>query len=135
MNVDTWEPGQRDEPPAALSPQVLQRFVMFGRQLRSGAFRHDLDAEEIRQLAPCARLDAGHWRALANELSDEDIIDLMRFFTVAERELPGWEAQEESSVIGLNKLLRGRGRKLERDFLLWIKQNSRNRFLPNGPLA
>ena len=54
------------------------------------------------------------------------------FFTLIEMALPEWAAGAKSPVISINKILKSRGHKLEKDMLLWIKQNSDNRFIPNG---
>ncbi|MGB5325866.1 MAG: hypothetical protein WBN40_10640, partial [Pseudomonadales bacterium] len=60
---------------------------------------------------------------------------LMRFFTCAEMQLPGWQAGDKSPVIAINKILKRRGHKLDKAMLGWIRQHSDNRFLPNGPLC
>ena len=67
------------------------------------------------------------------EFSNEEIEHLMRFFTIAEQ-LPGWHAADNSPVIWLGKLLKQRGVGINKELVLWIKENSDNRFLPHGPL-
>lgn len=77
---------------------------------------------------------AADW-AQADELNSDDISNLIRFFTLAEMQLPGWEAGKSSPVIYLFKLLR---KKTDVDaealkaLRSWIKTNSDNRYLPNG---
>jgi hypothetical protein len=78
-------------------------------------------------------LDASHWNQVAESHSDDDLLQLVRFFTVAEN-LPGWEAGETSPVIPLARTLRQRGVKLDRDLLVWIRATNNNRYLPYGPL-
>ena len=78
-------------------------------------------------------LDASHWDQVAASHSDDDLLHLIRFFTLAEN-LPGWEAGETSPVIPLAKTLRQRGMKLDKELLRWIRSVNNNRYLPYGPL-
>ncbi len=64
----------------------------------------------------------------------EQLLHLVRFFTLAEMQLSGWEAGAESPVIWIVKTLRRRKSPPSKDLLLWIKANSDNRFIPNGAL-
>ena len=73
------------------------------------------------------------WHTVARALSNDELIALIRFFTVAES-LPGWQAGNQSPVIWLNQVLKQRGVKLDRTLLQWIKAHSDNRFLPHGQL-
>ena len=73
------------------------------------------------------------WLEAAETRPDEDLLDLIRFFAVAEN-LPGWEAGEKSPVIPLAKALRKRGTRLDKDLLRWLREVSDNRYLPYGPL-
>ena len=76
--------------------------------------------------------DTPSWQTALADHSDEHLIALIRFFTVVEMQLPNWVGGAKSPVISINKVLRSRGQKLDRDMLLWIKANSDNRFIPNG---
>ena len=79
------------------------------------------------------RLDSADWQAAAVDLSDAQLLCLIRFLCVAEN-LAGWEAGEHSPVITLARALRVRGTRLDKDLLRWIRSVSDNRFLPYGPL-
>ena len=72
------------------------------------------------------------WQQALADVSDDDLLALIRFFTVVEMKLPQWEGGAQSPVISINRLLKSRGSKLDREMLLWIKANSDNRFIPNG---
>jgi len=92
-----------------------------------------LSNEEQQKFAPLMQTQHEHWQVLADSLEDEDIRHLIRFFSVAEN-IPGWEAGAKSPVIPLAKCLRVRGNRLDKPFLLWLRQVSENRYLPYGPL-
>jgi len=70
---------------------------------------------------------------VADDLTDAQLLDLIRLFTLAEQQLPGWEAGAASPVVPLAALLRKRGG-YPADLNAWIKSHSRNRFLPYGNL-
>ena len=67
----------------------------------------------------------------AEVLSDTDIRRLIVFFTLAERQLSGWEAGRLSPVIDLVRILKQRG-SFQPELRKWIKANTDNRYLPNG---
>ena len=80
------------------------------------------------------RLTLAPWQEAVADLSNEELIALIRFFTVVEERISGWDAGAESPAIWINKVLRQRGEKLSVETLRWIRANSSNRFIPNGGL-
>jgi hypothetical protein len=89
-----------------------------------------LAPDEQKRLGGLMKLDAAAW-AFAEQLTDEEVVTLIRFFTRAEMELPGWEAGKRSPVIPLVKILKSRDG-FGADLRKWIKSNTDNRYLPNG---
>lgn len=133
MSVNTWQP----EPTTtdfAIDQQPLRQFIELSKQDQLLDLNNQLPAETIATQAPLMTLDKASWQEAVASLSDDDLIHLVRFFTLAEQQLSGWEAQEKSPVIWLVKTLRQRKSPPSKDLLLWIKQHSDNRFLPNGAL-
>ena len=92
-----------------------------------------LGADEQQVLAGLMKIDHSTWQRAAAPLGDDALLQLIRFFAVAEN-LPGWEAGAQSPVIPLAKALRKRGVRLDRDLLRWLREVNDNRFLPYGPL-
>ena len=66
-----------------------------------------------------------------SDWSDSDLEPLIRFFTVAEMQLPGWAGGNKSPVIALVKLLKKR-ETFTPELRRWIKANTDNRYLPHG---
>lgn len=93
-----------------------------------------IDKSEQEQHAPIMKLSQQEWLAVEGELSNGEIISLIKFFTIAEMKLQDWSGEKTSPVIWLSKLLRKRGQSIDKDLLRWIKANSDNKFLPYGPL-
>jgi hypothetical protein len=134
MTLGTGEPAaeaasQQLQP----EPEQLQTFIEFSRTEQLDRLDSLLSGSERQSLSGLMQVDHARWSEVAEALSGEELRHLIRFFAVAEN-LPGWEAGAQSPVIPLARSLRGRGEKLPRDLLQWLKQVSDNRFLPYGPL-
>ncbi len=133
MSTGTWDPSLASATPEILTPALLQRLAAASRDERLDDLESVLTEDERQSLAGLMQLDHAQWHGAAGELPDDEILHLLRFFAVAEN-LPGWEAGANSPVIPLAKILRGRGRRLDRDLLLWLREVNENRYLPYGPL-
>lgn len=132
MSIGDWDPStQSSTSRVTLEPALLRRLVDLGSEdtlaeLESSMSDEDKAQHAIMQAAPTA------WEQALVDYSDDELLALIRFFTVAEMKLPQWEGGAQSPVISINRILKGRGNKLDKDMLLWIKANSDNRFIPNG---
>ena len=130
MSVGSWNPGE-EHVDTVLTIKQLQRFASLG----TGDTLDNLDgllSDEEKSLSEIMRWDSDRWVPLLEQLDSDALIALMRFFTVAEMKLAGWDAGLQSPVIVINRLLKTRGYRLERELLVWIRANSSNRFIPNG---
>jgi hypothetical protein len=135
MTVGDWDPNAAAQAQSfEVDKSILNRFAELSRQQQLEQLAGQLDRELIVQQAPLMTLGKAHWFEIGEPLETDQIIELVRFFTVAEAQLPGWEAGAESPVVWLVKLLRQRKQPPSKELLLWIKANSENRFLPNGAL-
>lgn len=133
MNTGEWHPITETKD-YHIEPALMQRFIQLSRDNCLETLEQALTAEEQKQHAILMTLPQERWLQYAATLDSDSVVQLIRFFTKVE-DLPGWEAGADSPVIWLHKALKQRGEKLSREQLLWIKANSRNHFLPNGPLA
>ena len=134
MSLGSWDP-QADAAAhtVSLEPATLERLSAYSRDEQLGELEQLIQGDDSQTLAGLMQLDHALWQQAADALDDESILHLIRFFAVAEN-LPGWEAGDKSPVIPLAKVLRKRGQRLDKDFLLWLREVSDNRFLPYGPL-
>ena len=123
MGIGTWEPKQ----PADFSRENLESLV--------GALDGDsvsLAPEVAAANAVLMQQDAGAWAGA--EGFDEDFLqNLIRFFTLAEGQVAGWEAAKRSPVIPLVRLLKARDA-FDDDLRRWIKAHTDNRYLPYGSI-
>ena len=74
------------------------------------------------------------WFKVSEDLEQHTLIHLVRFFTLAEAQLAGWEAGSKSPVIWLCRELKKRGAFPDPELIQWIKENTDNKFLPYGNL-
>ena len=128
MSVGAWDPAGRIE---ELSDSVLAELLAAADCLDGEGF--GLSAAAVSRLAATARLRPEAWQ-LAAELDDEQLIRLVRLYTLAEERFPEWKAGSASPVIALCRLLRRRGA-WPADLTAWVKAHSDNKFLPYGSLA
>ena len=128
MAVGSWDPASEVRPDAAL----LTRLAGIGR-LTPEDPADALSEDEVRAFAPLMRLVADDWAPLLSALDDALLVDLVRFFTVAEMKLAGWEGGDRSPVIAMVKVLRGR-KSYPPELTRWIKDRTDNRYLPYGSL-
>ncbi|HAB56369.1 MAG TPA: hypothetical protein DCE61_08455 [Cellvibrionales bacterium] len=132
MTTGTWDPGSKTSKlDVNIDPALLQRFLVLAENNQLSDLANNIDEQDKLQFA-IMKADLTQWKNALNDYSETQLIALIRFFTLIEMALPEWAAGAKSPVISINKILKSRGHKLEKDMLLWIKQNSDNRFIPNG---
>ena len=128
MAVDGFDPSLLK---TGLTDDVMEQFLAAAARIEDAQF--GLDELAIKRLGPLARADAGDWSAAAGGLEVEQIIALVRLFTLAEERLTGWESAARSPVIPLVRELKVRDA-FPAELTGWIKANTSNRFLPHGSL-
>ena len=124
--VGSWNPAG---PPVVLDEVLLARLA--GLDLDAPML--GLEAAEVTRFAPLMKKPKAEWQLVLGGRSSDELVDLLRFFTLAESEFAGWEAGDASPVIPIAAELRRRGDYPDA-LTPWIKANSRNRFLPWGSL-
>ncbi len=126
MTVDTFDPS------AMAQPLDAQMVAALCAAAEISADNELVLAElDVKRFAPIA--SGGDWSALDDQLSDEQVAQLIRIFTLGEMQFSSWAAGDKSPVIALVQLLKQRG-VYEPDMTRWIKSNTTNRFLPHGNL-
>ena len=125
--VEVWQP---DDTP--LNSPALSRFVEASKFIDEPML--GLSSVEIEKWASVMKRTAHEWASALTNESEPRLISLVKFFTLAEMRLPGWEAGARSPVIRIVAELRRRNA-YPKDLTAWIKANSTNRFLPYGSLT
>lgn len=124
MSIDVWEPKKKSLVSRNLLYQISDAFRI--NRLDNDFFSEDFikDNADLMQQAQ-ESFD------IVNSFPDDVIIDLIKFFTLAEMTYSGWKAGKKSPVIYLVKILKGRAVFCD-ELRKWIKNNSDNRYLPYG---
>ncbi len=133
MPVDEWIP-EPSAPPSVIDNAKLQALVDISRRDSLHQLTQELVESEQQWLAFAINADRKSWLEAAGELGNDDLVHLMKALAMAEMQVTGCTAGAKSPVIYLNSLLKQRGSSLSHEDLRWLKQNSNNRFLPNGPI-
>lgn len=131
MTIGSWDPNEKtttanDE----VNSELLACFIAATKKLPC-ELNTILRKEQLQQ-SQIIEASASAWQIAINEFSNKELVLLIQFFTVVEAQLPAWTAGAKSPAILINRELRRRGEKLNKEILLWIKNNTDNRFIPNG---
>ena len=124
MAIDVWEP----QKPLSIDEALLQELA--GVYWKGETLGEHVDQLWIRDKAPLMRQESDAFVAAEN-LSNDLLADVIRFFTLAEMQLAGWEAGKKNPVIYLVKILKDRDA-FDSELRKWIKANTDNRYLPYG---
>ena len=132
MGVNSFDPQQYDptQASAELGNALVEQAILAAHAQDEDA-QLQLAAEEVAALAP-AITHVG-WSAVAQDLSTQDLVALIRLFTLGEGQFSSWQAGAKSAVIKLVRVIKAR-KKMSPELTAWIKANTDNRFLPHGDL-
>lgn len=125
MTVGTFDPNASS---STVDAQLIERACGVASHVTSEI---DLSSEEIQSLSVLATY--GGWAEWLPELSDQQVEDLVRLFTLGEMQYPAWAADDKSPVVIFVKALKQRGVDTV-ELKRWIKTNTTNKFLPHGSL-
>lgn len=122
MSVDSWEPVPQ---PQSIQPDQLEKLL----QLASESV--DL-TPELNWIQPFAQLEKAKWMEIAQSLTEQQLVDLIKLFTLVEAQ-GNWDLAEKSAVIPLFKVLRKQAG-IDKALVQWVKEHTDNKYLPFGPL-
>jgi len=126
MAIGVWEPKKSFD----ISEASLRALAASYRAGQSETLSDFLDDDTIKANAVLMQQEPAVFD-VAMGLDDSELEDLIRLFTLAEMQLPGWEGGKKSPVIYLVRILKSRDA-FSADLRKWIKANTDNRYLPNG---
>lgn len=132
MSVKSFDPQQFDpsQASAELGNALVEQAISAAHAQDEGA-QLCLTTDEVAALVP-AITHAG-WSAVAQDLSTQDLVALIRLFTLGEGQFSSWQAGAKSAVIKLVRVMKAR-KEMTPELSAWIKTNTDNRFLPHGDL-
>ncbi|MEX0584292.1 MAG: hypothetical protein WEB07_00910 [Natronospirillum sp.] len=128
-STGTWEPNTD-----ALKPDPDRVSQWAQRQWDDHSALTKLDDLDKASLQRWISLPLERWEPVLDGRTPDELVHLMRLFTLAEQHLPGCEAGDQSPVITAFRLYRKATGKPDPTLTRWIKANTDNRFLPYGPV-
>jgi len=129
VSIGTWEPGKKKDIDKVEHEKLIELLNLF-READPENLEDSMSPAQIQDNAGLMRLTATSW-SNAELLADDELEPLVRFFTLAEMQLPGWDGGVKSPVVYLVKEMKKRDL-FSPEFRRWIKKNTDNRYLPNG---
>lgn len=130
MAIGTWQPANKPSKAFAINEELLKRFIALGNEADKLDLASELTSAELSAGAVLMTLDASAWHFL-HDRETASLTSLIRFFTLAEGQLPGWKAGNKSPVIAIVGILKKR-QEFSTELRKWIKSNTDNRYLPYG---
>ena len=131
MSLGTWTPNT-EKKALDINANDINQFIPLGNENDVSTSVTTLTDEQLHLLTTLVKQERDFWQQAAETLTAENIICLIRFFTLVEEQHSQLTTGNNSPVITLNKMLKQRKTPLSKEMLQWIKTNSSNRFLPNG---
>jgi hypothetical protein len=133
--VDTWDPSQNNtDDGGTIDRDVLLRLAKTSSHNQLDKLCQALSSDEIDNYRHLMSHHKEDWLKVSEDLEQHTLVHLIRFFTLAEMQLSGWEAGSKSPVIWLCRELKKRGAFPDPELIQWIKANTDNKFLPYGNL-
>ena len=131
--IGTWNPNQKKEQlQQPIDKEVLGRFIAISQAGQLEQLGQQLSAQDIAGQKYLMKKHKDAWADISQQLTLDELVHLVRFFTLAEMQLAGWEAGSLSPVIWLCRALKARGAFPDPDLIHWIKTHTNNQFLPYG---
>jgi len=129
VSIGSWEPGNKTSLQVVEHGKLIELLTCF-RQADPAMLADSMSPDQIQRDAKLMKLGEDSWRN-CESLADDEFEPLVRFFTLAEMQLPGWDGGVRSPVIYLVNHMKQRGL-FTPELRKWIKKNTDNRYLPNG---
>ncbi len=135
MSVESWDPNATTQTKSyRLENEVLLNIISQRQNSPDRPIADYFNEQELQNHSAMMKLDKENWLKAIADLEEAQLLYLIEFLTLAEKQNSKWQAGADSPVIYIVKFMRQNKMPLSKDKLLWIKANSDNRFLPNGPL-
>ena len=135
MTLGSWNPDDGSEKLTyQIDPLVLEKCALFAA---NGNWEALADWEKTvlpTNAAQLMKLTHEQWQPVLQSMESDTLLALIKFFVIAEQQLPHWHGGDKSPVIWISRTLKKRGEPLSREMVIWIKAHTDNRFLPNGPI-
>lgn len=125
-DVEQWDPSLD-----ALTNEHREILTHASLQLKKGGL--GLTAMQQEKLRSVMKLSSPLWEKFVETADVETIVEWIKVLALCEETYSGFECGSKSPVIPLVRVLRRRSA-YPTSLTLWIREHSKNRFLPHGSL-
>lgn len=126
--INEWQPS------AAVDLNVLKSFIPYGQDI----LQQPVDLTKIvaataqQQAQSWLKLSEKEWQPALQALKKDELFPLAAFFTLAEKQLNGWQCGDSNPAIWIFRYLRSEQTLPEKEHIRKLKQLTDNRFIPYG---
>jgi len=131
MTVESFDPSQIDGPGQVERVEALLELAQAQTTASPDNLEPLASSSQVQQFALLAT--TSEWVKELPEQSGAVLVWLIRYFTLGEAAHASWQAGAKSPVVVLARALKAQGA-YPSELTGWIKQHSKNRFLPHGSL-
>ena len=122
------------QPTAAVDLDVLKSFIPYGQDI----LQQPIDLTKVvtgavqKQAQGWLKLPEKEWQPLLQSLNKDELFPLAAFFTLAEKQLNGWQCGDSNPAIWIFRYLRSAQALPDKEHIRALKQLTDNRFIPYG---
>lgn len=126
--INEWQPS------AAVDLSVLKSFIPYGQEILQQPvdLAKTLASSTQKQAQSWLKLSEEDWRPALQALNINELFPLAAFFTLAEKQLNGWQCGDSNPAIWIFRYLRSEQALPEKEKIRQLKQLTDNRFIPYG---
>jgi len=125
MTVDSWQPTPVTND---INPDQFAKLLDLASEFQPG----QNFTPESNWIQPIARIEGAIWQNTVQDLSENQLIQLIKLLTSLETQ-ENWDLADKSPVIAIFKVYKKKAG-VNRELVQWVKANSDNKYLPFGPL-
>ncbi|MBE3115776.1 hypothetical protein IMZ68_01090 [Candidatus Bathyarchaeota archaeon] len=113
---------------------ILHKLIELGKSGDLSRMSSSFAVQEQHRFSQIMRLGPEPWLCIAESLSTEDLVALIKCLTIAERVFEGWGAGSVSPVIWLFRRLASLDPNIAETNADWVLANTENYYLPFGTM-
>ena len=122
------------QPTAAVDLSVLKSFIPYGQNVLQQPMDLTVTVPSAvqQQAQGWLKLSEENWQSVLQALDTDELFPLAAFFTLAEKQLSGWQCGDSNPAIWIFRWLRSQNALPEKEKIRKLKQLTDNRFIPYG---
>lgn len=129
---ESWQISLEAETSQMIDKELIGKLIEIGRKEDFSALNTLFLSGELERKGSIMRQSFQPWYDIADSLAEEEIVALMKTFTIAEKKLKGWECGSVNPAGWLGRKLVERNEVLADKVAKWVVSHTDNDCLPFG---